>query len=126
MTSLHMRYNRTHGHRKKSPSKKSIRGKHAINKDARKSKNAANNLEYAWVDTCSIDKSSSAELSEAINPMFQWYKDAHYLANVKGSYRKDTKTTLLTHTPDGNPSRWYTRGWILQELLAPLKVGYCL
>ncbi|KAE8160298.1 hypothetical protein BDV40DRAFT_302486 [Aspergillus tamarii] len=77
-----MRYNRTHGHRKKSPSKKSIRGEHAINKDARKSKNAANNLEYAWVDTCSIDKSSSAELSEAINPMFQWYKDAHYLANT--------------------------------------------
>ncbi len=31
-------------------------------------------LDYAWVDTCCIDKSSSAELSEAINSMFRWYQ----------------------------------------------------
>src|ERR1700743_2488330 len=29
---------------------------------------------YVWVDTCCIDKSSSAELSEAINSMFEWYR----------------------------------------------------
>src|SRR5690349_10470978 len=29
---------------------------------------------YAWVDTCCIDKSSSAELTECINSMFQWYR----------------------------------------------------
>ncbi|KAI6082551.1 HET-domain-containing protein [Hypoxylon rubiginosum] len=34
------------------------------------------NINYAWVDTCCIDKSSSAELSEAINSMFAWYKQA--------------------------------------------------
>ncbi|KAB8217421.1 heterokaryon incompatibility protein-domain-containing protein [Aspergillus novoparasiticus] len=85
-------------------------------------------LGYAWVDTCCIDKSSSAELSEAINSMFQWYKSARvcyvYLADVEGPYRKNARTNLLTYTPEGNPSRWYTRGWTLQELLAPSNVVF--
>ncbi|KAE8344226.1 heterokaryon incompatibility protein-domain-containing protein [Aspergillus arachidicola] len=85
-------------------------------------------LEYVWVDTCCIDKSSSAELSEAINSMFQWYKSARvcyvHLADVEGPYRKNARTTLLTYAPDGNPSRWYTRGWTLQELLAPSNVVF--
>jgi hypothetical protein len=29
-------------------------------------------LRWAWIDTCCIDKSSSAELTEAINSMFTW------------------------------------------------------
>ncbi|KAM0268543.1 hypothetical protein ACHAQH_009958 [Verticillium albo-atrum] len=33
-------------------------------------------LAYAWVDTCCIDKSSSAELSEVFNSMYAWYKDS--------------------------------------------------
>jgi hypothetical protein len=33
-------------------------------------------LTYAWVDTCCIDKTSSAELSEAINSMYRWYQNA--------------------------------------------------
>ncbi len=37
----------------------------------------ARNIEYAWVDTCCIDKSSSAELAEAINSMFTWYRRSH-------------------------------------------------
>ncbi|KAE8134310.1 hypothetical protein BDV38DRAFT_295408 [Aspergillus pseudotamarii] len=77
----------------------------------------ADNLEYAC-----------AELSEAINSMFQWYKNAHvcyvYPADVEGPYRKDTGTPLFTYTADGNPSRWYTRGWTLQELLAPSNVVF--
>jgi len=43
-------------------------------------------LRYVWVDTCCIDKSSSAELSEAINNMFRWYGLAEicivYLSDV--------------------------------------------
>lgn len=31
---------------------------------------------YVWIDTCCIDKSSSAEISEAINSMFRWYQEA--------------------------------------------------
>ena len=67
------------------------------------------NLQYFWVDTCCIDKSSSAELSEALNSMFRWYRIA-------------TKCYVyLSDVSIGCPSqsRWFTRGWTLQELLAP-------
>ncbi|KAH7080968.1 heterokaryon incompatibility [Paraphoma chrysanthemicola] len=37
---------------------------------------ASQGFQYAWIDTCGIDKSSSAELSEAINSMFAWYRDS--------------------------------------------------
>ena len=67
-------------------------------------------LPYLWIDTCCIDKRSSAELSEAINSMFAWYRDADvcyvYLADV------DVLGDL-------EASKWFTRGWTLQELLAP-------
>jgi hypothetical protein len=70
-------------------------------------------LEYVWVDTVCIDKSSSAELSEAINSMFNWYRDSEicfvYLDDV------DSLDEL-------KESRWITRGWTLQELIAPHSV----
>jgi hypothetical protein len=70
-------------------------------------------LEYAWVDTCCIDKSSSAELTEAINSMYRWYREAKvcyaYLSDVEDSA---DETALAA-------SRWFTRGWTLQELIAP-------
>ncbi|KAH0547710.1 hypothetical protein FGG08_000199 [Glutinoglossum americanum] len=75
-------------------------------------------LQYTWVDTCCIDKSSSAELSEAINSMFQWYKQSDvcyaYLSDVTS---EDFNTTFPQ-------SRWFRRGWTLQELLAPLHVVF--
>ena len=70
---------------------------------------AAAGLEYIWIDTCCIDKSSSAELSEAINSMFSWYQRAEicyaYLADV--SEKADI----------GTNNRWFKRGWTLQELI---------
>ena len=73
-------------------------------------------FEWIWIDTCCIDKSSSAELSEAINSMFKWYKDSAvcyaYLADVE-----DDQVTANTHS--FLSSRWFTRGWTLQELVAP-------
>ena len=84
-------------------------------------------LQYIWVDTCCIDKSSSAELSEAINSMFRWYQDAAkcyvYLADVSidGSVRNDLPSQQ-TWKPVFQQSRWFTRGWTLQELLAPTSV----
>jgi hypothetical protein len=67
-------------------------------------------LDYCWIDTCCIDKSSSAELSEAINSMFSWYKHSSkcyaYVADVDD-----------LHGFVG--SKWFTRAWTLQELLAP-------
>ncbi|KAM7215943.1 Heterokaryon incompatibility protein (HET) domain containing protein [Rhypophila decipiens] len=120
---------------------------------------AADGFEYMWVDTCCIDKSSSAELSESINSMFRWYRKATrcyvYLADVPPGPLKDLhdaldNRVLTPHAralPDmlvsvGNEimerdkcrnlafsdhaiahpfyqSRWYTRGWTLQELIAP-------
>lgn len=79
---------------------------------------ASEGWEYAWIDSCCIDKTSSAELSEAINSMFKWYKDAQvcyvYLCDVESGDRD--------HHLEGSSfrrSKWFTRGWTLQELLAP-------
>ncbi|KPI36237.1 Vegetative incompatibility protein HET-E-1 [Cyphellophora attinorum] len=71
---------------------------------------------YIWVDTCCIDKKSSAELSEAINSMYKWYERAEvcfvYLSDLdQGSTMAD-----LPHC------KWITRGWTLQELIAPMTV----
>ncbi|KAJ4005463.1 hypothetical protein NW766_011011, partial [Fusarium irregulare] len=70
---------------------------------------------YVWVDTCCIDKTSSAELSEAINSMFKWYENFvvcfAYLDDMPAGYRDIGKFM--------SKSRWFTRGWTLQELLAP-------
>jgi len=78
---------------------------------------AAHGHDYIWVDTCCIDKSSSADLSEAINSMYTWYRDATicyaYLADVLA----DVDTTTLA-SPFAN-SKWFKRGWTLQELIAP-------
>jgi ankyrin repeat protein len=86
-------------------------------------------LEHFWVDTCCIDKSSSAELSEAITSMFRWYKNSStcyvYLADVTTKKRRgsrespDHETPNVTWVSAFRNSRWFTRGWTLQELLAP-------
>ena len=72
-----------------------------------------NGFRWIWIDTCCIDKTSSAELSEAINSMFRWYALASicyaYLHDVPSTYRRETFGS----------SRWFTRGWTLQELIAP-------
>lgn len=85
------------------------------------SKAASHGLNFAWVDTCCIDKSSSAELSENINSMFAIYAQASvcysYLADFKApvGYQACPFQPLL----DITDCRWFTRGWTLQELIAP-------
>jgi hypothetical protein len=74
-------------------------------------------FEYAWVDTCCIDKTSSAELSEAINSMFQWYRNAQ----VCYAFLSDVPT-VDDDLSEFRTSKWFTRGWTLQELLAPQTV----
>ncbi|KAH7911574.1 heterokaryon incompatibility protein-domain-containing protein, partial [Hygrophoropsis aurantiaca] len=72
-------------------------------------------VEFAWADTVCIDKTSSAELDESIRSMFKWYESAYiciaYLA----------ETTSLDDMP---ADRWFTRGWTLQELLAPRRMKF--
>ncbi|KAK2758999.1 hypothetical protein FQN54_003097 [Arachnomyces sp. PD_36] len=72
-----------------------------------------NGFMYAWIDTCCIDKTSSTELSEAINSMYRWYREADacyaFLADA------ESPTEMLA-------SRWFERGFTLQELIAPSTV----
>lgn len=72
---------------------------------------------WGWVDTCCIDKTSSSDLSESINSMFQWYRKSvccyAILSDVE--YSDDRQLLLDSFVK----SRWFTRGWTLQELLAP-------
>ncbi|KAF4913566.1 Vegetative incompatibility protein HET-E-1 [Colletotrichum viniferum] len=85
-------------------------------------------IPYAWVDTCCIDKSSSAELSEAINSMFQWYKLSAvcfvYLSDFTFDVPFSSFTTYTVEEKALNSSRWFTRGWTLQELIAPSSVTF--
>ena len=77
-------------------------------------------LDYLWIDTCCIDKSSSAELSEAINSMFRWYAESTlciaFLQDVPPSESGEERKKAF------RGSRWFTRGWTLQELIAPGKI----
>ncbi|KAK8021977.1 heterokaryon incompatibility protein-domain-containing protein [Apiospora rasikravindrae] len=73
-------------------------------------------LQYLWCDTCCIDKVSSSELSEAINSMFSWYKGS----TICYAYLDDVYT-VAREMPS---SRWFSRGWTLQELLAPTNVQF--
>jgi hypothetical protein len=85
-------------------------------------------FQWIWVDTCCIDKSSSAELSEAINSMFNWYKETQvcytYLSDV--SLGPDESAPHEEHSFNSSfrSSKWFTRGWTLQELLAPDKLVF--
>ncbi|KAF8850265.1 HET-domain-containing protein, partial [Acephala macrosclerotiorum] len=95
-------------------------------------------LPYLWVDTCCIDKRSSSELSEAINSMYQWYAKSRicyaYLEDVDEDLKEvDGNLNVVGNKRDCpckvdkqyfSDSRWFTRGWTLQELIAPQKVKF--
>lgn len=77
---------------------------------------------YIWIDTCCIDKSSSSELSEAINSMYLWYQEARECYAFLDDVPNELDTFSSKHA--FRCSRWFTRGWTLQELLAPRKVVF--
>ncbi|CAG8957365.1 hypothetical protein HYFRA_00010791, partial [Hymenoscyphus fraxineus] len=91
-------------------------------------------FEYVWIDTCCIDKTSSAELSEAINSMYVWYSNAAicyaYLVDVPLPSDPPSSSSLESSSDKEKryskftASRWWTRGWTLQELLAPTSVRF--
>jgi hypothetical protein len=86
-------------------------------------------LLYFWVDTCCIDKSNSTELTTAINSMFRWYRKATkcyvYLADVSTpGYNADIRASQSTWETAFRDSKWFTRGWTLQELIAPATVEF--
>lgn len=75
---------------------------------------------WLWVDSCCIDKTSSTELSEAINSMFRWYS----LAEVCFAYLEDVESDCNLHAAGSSfrTAKWHSRGWTLQELIAPMLV----
>ncbi|KAL7931732.1 hypothetical protein V8C35DRAFT_329386 [Trichoderma chlorosporum] len=79
-------------------------------------------LRYAWIDTCCIDKTNLVELSEAINSMFRWYNRASFCY----AYLSDVPDDDDPPKPGSKfrASRWFQRGWTLQELLAPKKLQF--
>jgi hypothetical protein len=95
-------------------------------------------LSYVWIDTCCINKESSAELSEAINSMFRWYSRATvcytYLADVGPDFEPipdlgdgqslSSREEDLLLSNAFSASRWFTRGWTLQELIAPVELKF--
>jgi hypothetical protein len=107
-----------------------IEGKAGYRKLVFCSKQAARDgIQHFWIDTCCIDKSSSAELNEAINSMFHWYRRASkcyvYLCDVP----RPEHSTCISQSLAGweaafRRSRWFTRGWTLQELIAPELVEF--
>ena len=79
-------------------------------------------LRYFWVDTCCINKENPIELQKSINSMFRWYQNAEkcyvFLSDVRIPYHNP----FFKHVFWG--AKWFTRGWTLQELLAPLSVEF--
>ncbi|KAH6653541.1 heterokaryon incompatibility protein-domain-containing protein, partial [Truncatella angustata] len=97
---------------------------------ASKRQTAADGLQYFWIDTCCIDKTSSAELTEAINSMFEWYREAQhcyvYLSDVSTATDDGRQADSVLRLWDAQfrKSNWFKRGWTLQELLAPGSVKF--
>lgn len=86
-------------------------------------------LQYFWIDTCCIDKTNKAELSQAIKSMLRWYRKATrcyaYLSDVPSlSSNTNNEVNPRQWELDFRKSKWFTRGWTLQELLAPCLVEF--
>ena len=75
---------------------------------------------YVWVDTCCIDKTNGVELGQAINSMFAWYERA----SICYAYLSDYHEATNDGPHDIRFSRWFTRGWTLQEPIAPRFVDF--
>ena len=89
---------------------------------------ARDDLRYFWVDTCCINKNDAVEVQKSINSMFRWYKNAAkcyvYLSDVSMPDDKIKDHSSLDFQTIMRGAKWFTRGWTLQELLAPLSVEF--
>lgn len=86
---------------------------------------ASHGYKYIWIDTCCLNREDPGEMSEAINAMFDWYKNA----SVCYVYLADVEAVLSPHnyhtfTDALSRARWFTRGWTLLELVAPDNVQF--
>ncbi|KAI6022067.1 heterokaryon incompatibility protein-domain-containing protein [Pisolithus marmoratus] len=82
---------------------------------------------WLWIDTCCINNDSSAELSEAINSMYRWYRNAQRCYVYLGDVDESTFPTEQDFSKFGKSNgwpEWFSRGWTLQELIAPKEVEF--
>ncbi|KAF9224474.1 hypothetical protein BS17DRAFT_779877 [Gyrodon lividus] len=93
---------------------KSLQGYKKLLRFCKKARNEYGCI-LAWADTCCIDKTSSSELDEAIRSMFRWYTNS----SICITYLGDSATPA-----DFHDETWFTRGWTLQELLAPARLKF--
>ncbi|KAI3323837.1 TPR-like protein [Xylariaceae sp. AK1471] len=84
---------------------------------------AAHGLDHFWVDTCCINKANAVELQEAITSMFRWYQKSARCYVYLPDVHKDDSDPTAWHSAF-RQSRWFTRGWTLQELLAPSSMEF--
>jgi hypothetical protein len=84
------------------------------------------NCEFAWSDTCCINKTSSSELDESIRSMFRWYRNSHVCIASLSETADLAALRLQEKGGSGNKAvdAWFERGWTLQELLAPLQIKF--
>ena len=89
---------------------------------------ACDGISYFWIDTCCIDKTSSTELTEAINSMYKWYQNATkcyvYMSDVLALDGNGSSVAECEWQSAFQNSTWFTRGWTLQELIAPTVVEF--
>nr|VWO98355.1 Peptidylprolyl isomerase (EC [Ganoderma boninense] len=79
---------------------------------------------YLWIDSCCIDKTSSSELSESINSMYVWYSRAEVCYTFLADVPTSPSASLWSERSAFRSSEWFTRGWTLQELIAPHKLVF--
>ncbi|KAI6151513.1 heterokaryon incompatibility protein-domain-containing protein [Pisolithus tinctorius] len=88
---------------------------------------AKDGFRWLWVDTCCIDRRSSSELSEAIRSMYRWYENSKkcyaYLHDVERRTFPTKQDNRRYNNSTGWPE-WFSRGWTLQELIAPTDVQF--
>jgi hypothetical protein len=88
----------------------------------------ADGICHFWIDSCCIDRTNSAELSTAIVSMFRWYKLSTrcyvFLSDVERSPLQGSQDQKRLNELAFRESKWFTRGWTLQELLAPSSIHF--
>jgi hypothetical protein len=87
---------------------------------------ATDGYSHVWIDTCCIDKTSSSELTEAINSMYRWYSQSGvcYVYLIDVDHYAEEAAEPDSFAEAFRASRWFQRGWTLQELIAPAFVQF--
>jgi hypothetical protein len=81
---------------------------------------ADDGYDWIWIDSCCIDKESSADVDKSINSMWTYYSRS----NICYVYMADIRDCEAGRGISFQKSEWFTRGWTLQELIAPFYVEF--